>query len=233
MKTKFKTSSNKKLLKNNNLKNNQNYIFGQNEKRKILSKYFIEKIFKYQYFNLLSVFYNIVNYLIILIWLLFHILLILSIIYFIYIDIFDRNYKNSWLILLIPILLISLWMLFWWWKYLKLDTKRIKSFKQYFSLTKVISYNSKMYTNNFKERINIHPKWIIYLLFLIISIILLPTFFIILLINIIISLINIFLFKWIKWYFFIKFSPNSFILNKFNIITEKKAENEYYRIKVK
>ena len=84
MKTKLKKSSKneqgteiKKLLKNNNFRNNQNYILGKGEKKKILSKFFIE-IFLLSFYKFSSTFFNIFYYI-------FKFIVIISIIFWLFI----------------------------------------------------------------------------------------------------------------------------------------------------
>jgi hypothetical protein len=64
MKTKFKTSpkpQNNSILENSNFLNNQNYILGENEKKKLLSKFFVENNILF-IMNIVSKFLQIINY---------------------------------------------------------------------------------------------------------------------------------------------------------------------------
>jgi hypothetical protein len=66
---KLKTSTvnyKKTILKNSNFLNNQNYILGQSEKKKLLSKFFLE-YFLIKFYKILSIFLNYTSYFLILI----------------------------------------------------------------------------------------------------------------------------------------------------------------------
>ena len=215
-----------------NLLNNQNYILWKTEKKKLLSKFFVEKILNIYFFRLLSLFYNFIHNIFIFVGMFLYFLLNLFIIYIIYINLFVIFSFGTVLALLL-ILMFTLSFLSSWKNILKTKKIKIKSIKEYLSWPDSITIDWKMKTSNFKERVNINIDGIIYVSFLIGSILLLPLFIAVLVLVLIFFLIITFIFKWIDWYKFIKYFPETKIINKFTKLKNNKAKNKYYKIKVK
>lgn len=214
-----------------NFFNNQNYILWKNEKNKLISKLFIEKFLYSYYPSSLNFFYNLINNLFSIIYLLVLYFFVFFILFLAYLLIIGSIYIMFFFI--IPIFIFFLYYTIAKSKTFKIKNKKIKNIKEYFNSLQFASYNDKIKTNGFREKINIHPQWLINILFIIINLFLIPFYIITLLWIFIYSLIYIFIFKWIKWYTFIKKIPKTRIIEKFKILEKNKAENKYIKIKEK
>ena len=213
-----------------NFLNNQNYILWKTEKKKLLSKFFVEIIIK-KYFKIIKKVDKFVNS----IYFLF--ILFIWFIFLIYI-------KN--ILYLYNIVLLIIFSVFYFyniWKY-----KRIKT------LINFIIPNNLNYIIIILKFIffTFLIGWVIgftYNIYLLV--------FFIIIIPIILSIINVFnislillfipyicfyflysifyiiFLKWTKWYKFQKNKPKQNILKKFNKIKKYWAENEFYKIKLK
>jgi hypothetical protein len=108
MKTRFRTSNeyqNYSILENKNFLNNQNYILWKTEKKKLLSKFFVEKSLNNFLTILDKISYFLLKYN-------FFILKVLSLLLFIIyiLNIFFNIWIFSYLIYILPILIIIFWL---------------------------------------------------------------------------------------------------------------------------
>ena len=253
-----------KTLKNytKNLLNNQNYILWKAEKKKLLSKFFIEKNLK-NIFNILNKFNNVIFS-----WKYFFLLPgIVFILSFIFLT--NDALKNGFLIIIWLITsILTIWMIYFinivWFKN---NISWIKNFKDFFFKkgnnqdVEFILWWIKFILWMilfFYFVLNLSAIWILFwiteltyfvFLFLFVFCIIFMVFFlsfnllntiVFLLILLwylmlvwIVSFIYTFLFKWDKWYIFIKYKPITQFLEKFKNIESKSAKNIYYEINEK
>ena len=234
-----------------NFLNNQNYILGKTEKKKILSKFFVELLYKKFREKLIKI-----NTL----------------------KIDEKNYKNSFLILLLVVLLFILWLFYRFTIYFSIPlvtylfikyklvynpkAKKHLNIKNYFLYSKKYISDIQVYVYVFMNFIFIMYIWTKYhndddlfagaivfsfllaiflLVFFnkilfrvkILNLLLFPFFIIYLFFYSIIITFNIFILKWTNWYLFHRYRIKSKILEKFTKIEEKYGKNKYYRIEIK
>ena len=259
MKTKVLHKQKKKIDSDKNLLNNQNYILWKTEKKKLLSKFFVEKNMKHvlNLFNMVSYFIKKFLFVIFLIFLLF---IAIKTIDIIYID-------GSISLLIVPIFLLAILIYFLSWN----NISKINTIGDYFINSEVYNSDDNSYLSH--KFINIFTPPLIfgsifyfslYFEFLILTlgyifiwyfftIIVIPLilayffekimtwlnyinllFFPLLLIYQIVyfvfSVIYTFLLKREKWFHFIKYKPITQFFNKFKNIKSKSAKNKYYKI---
>ena len=210
--------------------NNQNYILGKTEKKKILNKFFVEKlinlfhnfiakvnlIIKSKYFFIiLYVFSVIILYLIIqtVIGIILPSIAIISLFYAMHTSInFNNPFSKSFFLSLnFSTYIFKVFMFMILFFILMFIVNLESGFLFIISIISIFILSILNYVN------------IILLLFL-------TPFFLIILIDL---TIYFFIFKWTKWYKIIKFLPNTKILKKFNILEKKYAENSFYKIELK
>ena len=236
-------------LENKNFLNNQNYILGNSEKKKLLSKFFWERnvhnMFTF-FWKMDSFFYNLFNksynwYLslfifigfITTIWILFYLwslkilfsFIFLSIIFFLY----KINNHNS-TFLITSIIIISI---IWFFSWLTL----------FVSIINVIDIG--IFSITFKNFIyfGIIPSCLLTLVYFfyktklayikILNIIIFHFILLYQLFYLIFSFIFVFLIRWFKWFLFYKKFPEKDILKKFVSIKNDSAENSLYKVKIK
>lgn len=245
----LKIRNNKLKNKEYNFLNNQNYILWKTEKKKLLSKFFVEKIFLFlinflYYFTQVFIFV-LAPTLILLIFSFFifpsfnpyyfFVFCTLFFTIFIYIQLSKEKFytkidlkklfysKNYFSLILVLFILIFLFILPYWlnsWIYYSSFNSYLPYFWYYYPLLIILFLYFSKYT--FKIfKIN-------YALIIFFPFILLLSIFIYFL-----SFIYIFLLKWINWYKIIKKEPKAKFLEKFKKIEKNYAENKYYKIKLK
>jgi len=232
-----------------NFLNNQNYILGQTEKKKLLSKFFVDN-FLLSLFIIINNIKNRIDF--VTLWLC---IIPFTIIFPILVIYFNINPFIFSFLYLVWIFILSI--IFSKEKYKEKITNIY--FKKFFISDKVnlftlltLSSLILVWLIVFSSKTLNYPSYYLYWLFLviilwiffykkvllllkinIIQIIFIPFYIIFLLAKIIYSFIYVFIIKWIKWYSFIKNIPNTKFLNKFDELDKYSAENEYYKIKVK
>ena len=248
MKTKVLHKQQKNIDFNKNILNNQNYILWKTEKKKLLSKFFVESFIKtiLLFFVKKDSIFEKENKLYSNIW---------GVMFIIYLFIFFY-----WLIVSNYILLFSFWILFLFLSYIIFSIIEVKketiSFREYFFVKGKFSfwfiflsfisiffwwifmfyiglfnYVAFYYIILFFLLIFLYEKWLSKIK--ITNLLSFPFIILIVFLNIIYSLIKSFLFKWIKWYFFTKTKPITNILSKFKYLNKNYAENKYYKIEQK
>ena len=254
MKSKYKKN---KFVETINLLNNQNYILWKTEKRKLLSKFFIEKYIKFYVYYWVSLFYSIiVSFL--------KIIIVTFIMGFIFYNIYGifmiLTFSLSWIlrvwfIFVLFYFLYEIFKLFIWW-YFKPNIKNINNLKDFFSPPYMLKYNKKDTNIGF----NLESFFYIFVIFILTtSILYIPWIFIsfpilvgtvafifillflkfnlfslIIFIFFVLSIPFTFLYSFFiksrKKYLFTKSKPNIKILKPFIKLKKNKAENKYYRI---
>lgn len=242
--TKYKENniSDKKILKNENFNNNQNYILGNFEKKKLLSKFFMEKSMRriLIFFSKINTIFRNEDLYVSFFWITSHFSLFVILV-FVFTD-------NIFYILLSFIAYI-------FFIFIKINT---------IPLYDVSDLNVKSFFIRNKEEwismsymilvlivfsMPIILLWYFFLffpilLFLIIIPFLKPEISRLKLVNIslfsfifiyqfillLLSFIFVFIIRWIFWYKIIKMIPNTKILSKFNKINKESASNEYLMI---
>ena len=220
----------KKIKKNINILNNQNYILWKNEREKILSKFFMEKYFYIYIPQALSFLHNLIHNSFLLFIMLFFLIIILLCIYLIFMSLFIVfNFllilTNLFALVIFFILLKKTFGL------MSIKRKKIKSLNDYFKWPAIVNIDWKMKTSDFRQRVSINIYGIIHKLFIVFSVLLMPLFFIFAVFLFIYSLIFTFILKREMWYSFIKYSPESKFVKNFKMLKKKKAENKYFMIK--
>ncbi len=238
---------------NKNLLNNQNYILWNIEKKKLLSKFFIEKNFR-QALSILNLVSNVIfNWkslflapIVIYIYLYFHLIRIESMKVF------------FWIILWIFSLIF---FITFWFQDKKINKHKISKIKDFF-LKKWTNANA-VFVLWFIKLLIFYPLLIfllastirsVFIPDIVKSLIFIVVFiwglFILLRINLLntllfpflvviglwiamFSTVYIFIIKWISWYYIIKYYPWTKFLDKFKKFNKSYAESNYYRIELK
>ncbi len=267
-----------------NFLNNQNYILWKNEKKKVLIKFFIEKIYRFYLYKWLDNFYYYFLYFLLIIIYALLILFILWIIYLIISSIIWEIFTNldfENIILLIPfsIFFIVFFLMayiftkkiFIFWNWIKKginkwNTSSLRKFiRPWFTMytdkygwdimSDNISYYDILFNSyyiwililismlsyfifiNIHSELNILASIIIFFLLTYLSykfnpysLIILWIFMILFPFFIILTYIYTFIFRWYKWYSYIKYFPNKNIIDVFYYINFRYAKNKYYLI---
>lgn len=246
MKTKIIKEENKNFL------NNQNYILGKTEKKKLLSKFFIENFFRkiINVFSLSnSLFYNkkyiykwndymwsnreINVFFIVLIYIILFVFALLS-----------WDFKDIFYMFIVfsPIFLIALYIVIKKFhfivikKYSDFFIVKWYSFFNYVLIMIFFIYVLKYLWINFGDF-----WWVIVIIWIFISaflnnsinffnILFIPFIILFLFLSFIFYSFYVFILRWIKWFKIIKYTSKSKILNKFKNIDQSYAENKYYKI---
>ena len=254
MKVKVLYKKNSKSLKKNFL-NNQNYILWKTEKKKLLSKFFIEKNIKniYLFFSKINILFTEKN----------KNLASFSIVSFAFVYASIMSMYTGWffisiLFIIVIIFIINIFII----NNLSIGKNEltVKNFYSYFFIKKwytlswiVILLVTFMFIILFLGIvINISSLILFVFLFLILiwvllffgvkfklnklkwfNLIIFPLVILYQLILSIFIFIYIFFIKWVNWYSFIKQKPNSWLLKKFKKIRKNSASNEFYKIELK
>ncbi len=246
---------------NSNFLNAQNYILWKTEKKKLLSKFFVEKFLKIFYWILEKISNNFIY-----IWIILFII-DFSLIIFIFFRLLKA--KDSWLINIL-VFLIIFW-LFFVYKFIKNYSKikltkiniKITNFSDFFTKNKSSNtYLEILYYLIFLFNIFIifpillaflfeylaFPKSIAFILMFsfpflgvltiyswvnLYSLLLFPFLSIIMFFIGIYSLIYTFIFKWINSYIFLKYKPQTKFFEKFKKLEKNLATNEFYLVEAK
>jgi len=249
MKTRFKTSSKSQkqtILENSNFLNAQNYILGKSEKKKLLSKFFVEKmisnilwkinIFNIIFFPLLIIFLliNIFIFIFILnLYISLNIILIITIIIWLIISIFSNNENKDikfeeyyfskkpilFSVLVFLFLLIILLIIAFW----------IRKGTDYYYLKNYFPYINYWIIPLILLSVYFYKKTILLFRINYIWIILFPINLIIFLFYWIFIFIN-YSIIWTNYFSFIKYFPKKKLFKKFRKIKNNYAENKYYKI---
>lgn len=242
MKTKTKSKYSENFL------NNQNYILWKTEKKKLLSKFFVEKFFK-----------NILTFLPLLNWILYSfiwIFIILSIpLFFVdYAVIESTNALISFLFSMFLLLVLWFSLIVWWIKSFRLwYYERIRDYfitikpnKLNNSIWAVLVVFSPLFIFEWWH-VFFDGYWFINVIvsvvlafylsrknFLnIMSIVFFPVVLIFSCLNFLITIFMVFVFRWINKYTFKKNNPKINILKKFNILEMNFAQNNFIELKQK
>ncbi len=243
-----------------NFLNAQNYILWKTEKKKLLSKFFVEKFLKifYDFLAKLSFYFN--EY--IWIFILLFIYIIVNIIPFYIINDNDslQVLFYNWL------MLTSFFLLYWLYYFKKICIIKKYNKKQY----KILNIKDYFFTkeNNiyfpiffisiyiisfldFFSENDLLRTWFSFLSILLwflfyyklkrfniakikfLSILFLPILLLIFPFIFLYSTIYVFLIKWIKWYKFLKYKPQTKFLEKFEKLEKNFAENKFYKVEIK
>lgn len=193
---------------NKNFLNNQNYILWKTEKKKLLSKFFVENLVK-NVFMILGFFEHLIIDNIMLLFMIFFLLFL----FFIWI------YVNSFVLIIFSIFFLIMFYLG--------SINEIKDYKKSFFV-----FKSKQ-EKYIKDYFILNKNYNIFFRLKIINILFFPFLFIVLLYLSLFSLIYTFVFRWIKWYNFIKNTLKQNLIEKFDSIEKVEAENRYYKVKLK
>ncbi len=243
MRTKLKTltkSTWETILENSNFLNNQNYIFGKLEKKKILSRYFFD-LMKLKSYNFYFIINKIFNSKIIF---LFPLIILIIFIYLL----------NNWILLFfiwfINIILTLNFLYFNNYKINNYNNTKIKNFKSLIfdrnnsdgiiSIKIIVGFLVwallvfPITTSEFfwKMLFIIFTPIVIFLLLSIniFNIILLPLLILYYIFYIPYLLFYIFIIRWSHWFYFTKYNIKSNIINEFTKISSMQAKNKYYKI---
>ena len=263
MRTKVLNKQQKKLDFDKNLLNNQNYILWKTEKKKLLSKFFVEKNILFIQIFLYKLDQIVEKHKIMILYFSFSGLGMIPLYFlsnFFYLKYLTEGfYLFLWYFVSSFISVISFTLYFYifdnkiyWDKFIS-----IKSFKSYlmnkqmwfiwlFVFIALLFISLSWFGLLFEDI----KMWLILLFWWLISfwfiysirwifrlkllnIIFLPVFIIIELFLLIYNLFKFFIFKWVKWFNITKLEPKTSLINKFSRIYRNYAENKYYKIQQK
>lgn len=227
-----------------NFLNNQNYVLGNTEKKKILSKFFIEKLIHFLYKMSLSFKSSLDLFIVLLLFIFF---------------------LPLWFVVLLFVLKVNPFIAFFLSTTIVFIFSIIKNFRNV-KVKKNIKIRDLFISNNVNLFSIIFILWILlvggiyfltgwYILLFygvlfiifwtiellnnimvylfrikIIQIIMIPFYLLLLMIYAFNTFVYIFIFRWIKWFMFYKLLLKWNIIKNFDKINHNKAENKYYKI---